>query len=333
MAMAFEQSFLMALLLLVTGSGLLKGNISAQVGALYPRDEEARRTRGFAIFSTGINIGAVTGPLFCGLLAQVYGWHFGFGVAGIFMLAGLATYLYGYRDLPARVAGRHRQDGNLTAHDRRTTFGIVAVLGIAIFQSISHAQIYNVFPVWTQQSVALQVAGYRVPVPWFLSLESLSSILAAPLLILLWRWQASRRREPDDLLKIGIGACLSAASNLILVAGILGSAGALIHPVWPTLYCAGTGIAFMYYWPTSLALISRTAPARVNATMMGFAFMTLFIASNLVGWIGSFYERMTPAAFWAIHAAIAATGGFAVLLSRRSLRQWLGAAEALNKSH
>src|SRR5205085_6774736 len=76
-AMTFDQSFLVALLLLVIGSGFLKGNISAQVGALYPPEDEARRTRGFVIFSTGINIGAIGGPLLCGLLAQVYGWHYG----------------------------------------------------------------------------------------------------------------------------------------------------------------------------------------------------------------------------------------------------------------
>src|SRR4029077_14839140 len=104
MAMTLDQSFLLALLLLVIGSGLLKGNISAQVGALYPPEDEARRTRGFVIFSTGINIGAVIGPLLCGLLAQLYGWHYGFGIAAIFMLLGLATYLYGYPYLPARVA-------------------------------------------------------------------------------------------------------------------------------------------------------------------------------------------------------------------------------------
>src|SRR6187397_1389459 len=72
-AMAFDQTFLIALLLLVIGSGFLKGNISAQVGALYPVDDEARRTRGFAIISIGINFGAVCGPLLCGLLAQRYG--------------------------------------------------------------------------------------------------------------------------------------------------------------------------------------------------------------------------------------------------------------------
>src|SRR5690242_21696837 len=70
LAMAFDRSFLLALLLLITGSGLLKGNISAQVGSLYPIEDDERRTRGFAIFSTGINFGAVAGPLLCGLLGE-----------------------------------------------------------------------------------------------------------------------------------------------------------------------------------------------------------------------------------------------------------------------
>ncbi|HYB34092.1 MAG TPA: MFS transporter, partial [Steroidobacteraceae bacterium] len=62
-AMGFDATFLLALLLLIVGSGFLKGNIAAQVGALYPIEDEARRTRGYVIFSTGINVGAVIGPL------------------------------------------------------------------------------------------------------------------------------------------------------------------------------------------------------------------------------------------------------------------------------
>jgi proton-dependent oligopeptide transporter, POT family len=94
-AMAFEASFLLALLLLVVGCGFLKGNISAQVGGLYAQDDGAGRTRGFTIFSMSINVGAVAGPLVCGLLAQVYGWHVGFGAAGALMLLALVTYLAG----------------------------------------------------------------------------------------------------------------------------------------------------------------------------------------------------------------------------------------------
>ena len=162
-AMTFDQSFLLALLLLVIGSGFLKGNISAQVGALYPPEDEARRTRGFVIFSTGINIGAVAGPLLCGLLAQVYGWHYGFGIAAIFMLLGLATYLYGYRYLPARVERRKFEGARLTAAERRIVYALIAVMIITIFQSTSYYQALQRES--DLDSTACQRRGWRLPGP------------------------------------------------------------------------------------------------------------------------------------------------------------------------
>jgi len=318
-AMTFDRSFLGALLLLVIGSGFLKGNISAQVGALYPREDEARRTRGFIIFSTAINVGAVAGPLLCGLLAQVYGWHYGFGVAAIFMLLGLATYLYGYRYLPARVERRKFEGTRLTAAERRIVYALIAVMIITIFQSTAFYQVFNVNPIWIQQHVALDFGRFRIPVPWYQSINSVFSILGVPLVFWIWRRQALRRREPDELAKIGTGAWIAAASNLVLVAAIFGSGGAPVHPICPFLYSAGLGISFLYYWPTLLALVSRAAPAKVNATLMGLAFMSLFISNNLIGWIGGFYEKMRPVEFWAMHAAIAAGGGLLVVLFGRRL--------------
>ncbi len=314
LAMAFDRTFLLALLLLVVGSGLLKGNISAQVGALYPQDDESRRTRGFAIFSMAINFGAVCGPLLCGLLAQLYGWHYGFGVAAIFMFAGLATYLYGYRYLPAKVERRAQSDGRLSASDWRVIAALVAVMIITIFQSTSYFQLYNVFKIWIQEHVDLAVGGFTIPVPWYQSIDALASVVAVPFLFALWRFQAARRGEPGELAKIGIGAWLAAASQLIFVAAILLSRDDLIHPIWPALGAAGLGVAFLYYWPTLLALVSRAAPASINATMMGIAFLTFFVANSLVGWIGGFYEAMSPAHFWLLHAAIAAAGGVSIML-------------------
>jgi POT family proton-dependent oligopeptide transporter len=327
-AMAFDQTFLLALLLLVTGSGFLKGNISAQVGALYPLDEQARRTRGFAIFSMAINFGAVCGPLLCGFLAQYYGWHYGFGVAAIFMLAGLATYLSGYRHLPARVKRREQIAGQLTPADWRVIRVLLVVMLITVFQSVSYYQVANVFQVWVQQSVDLGTGSLSIPVAWYQSIDPLVSILAVPLLFGIWQYQAARRGEPGDLAKIGIGAWLAASSNLILVVAVLLSEGEPIHPLWPALYCVGLGVAFLYYWPTLLALVSRASPASANATMMGVAFLTLFIANNVIGWIGRYYERMSPAEFWILHAAIAAAGGLLILLFGRRLGQALDVAEA-----
>ena len=328
-AMAFDQSFLLALLLLVIGSGFLKGNISAQVGALYPPEDEARRTRGFVIFSTGINIGAVVGPLLCGLLAQVYGWHYGFGIAAIFMLLGLATYLYGYRYLPARVERHNFEGTRLTAAERRIVYALCAVIIITVFQSISYYQLFNVNPIWIQEHVALDLGGFRLPVPWYQSINSVFSIVGVPLVFWIWRRQALRRREPHDLAKIGMGAWIAAASNLILVAAIFASGSAPVHPIWPFLYSAVLGISFLYYWPTLLALVSRAAPAKVNATLMGLAFMSLFLSNTLIGWIGGFYEKMSPAEFWAMHAAIAAGGGFLVVLFGRRLSRALEPARSV----
>lgn len=83
--------FFVGLILIVLGTGLLKPNISAIVGDLYP-EGGARRDAGFSIFYMGINAGAVLGQLITGYLGEKVGWHFGFGAAGVGMLIGLAFF-------------------------------------------------------------------------------------------------------------------------------------------------------------------------------------------------------------------------------------------------
>jgi proton-dependent oligopeptide transporter, POT family len=323
-AMAFDRSFLFALLLLVVGSGLLKGNISAQVGGLYPEHEEARRTRGFAIFSTAINLGAVIGPLVCGFLGARYGWHIGFGAAAVFMLGALAIYLSGYRHLPARVKRDARAaEAPLAREDRKVVAALVAVMAIVVLAYIAYYQLANVLPIWLQQHADLSVGTFQIPIPWFYSIDPLASILSVPFLFALWNWQArAMGGEPSALTKIAIGAFISAAANLILVAAIWLSEGQA-YWIWPFLYCVAQGVAFMHFWPTLLALVSQAAPPKINATMMGVTFLTLFVANNLIGWIGTFYEEMTPLAFWAMHAGIAATGGLLIVIFAGPLRRIL----------
>jgi len=313
-AMAFDQSFLVALVLLVVGSGLLKGNISAQVGGLYPPSDEARRTRGFAIFSTAINFGAVAGPLACGFLGERFGWHVGFGTAALFMLGGLATYLSGYRHLPVKVERKMFAKASLTRGDWKVVAALVAVMAIAIFQSIAYYQLANVLPVWLQQHGDMSAGGFVIPIPWYQSIDPLFSILSVPVLFALWRWQDRHGGEPSELGKIGQGAWICTLANLVLVASIIIAGSHQVLWIWPFLYCALQGIGFVYYWPTLLALVSRAAPAKINATMMGICFLTLFVANNLIGWIGTFYEQLGALAFWSLHAGIAAAGGILILI-------------------
>jgi dipeptide/tripeptide permease len=85
-------SFFIALALLICGNGFFKPNISTIVGGLYGPEEGAKKDGGFTIFYMGINLGAAMSPILCGYVGETYGWHYGFGIATIGMLIGLAVF-------------------------------------------------------------------------------------------------------------------------------------------------------------------------------------------------------------------------------------------------
>ncbi len=111
MAVQNLQVFYLALALLICGNGFFKPNISSIVGRLYAADDP-RRDSAFTIFYMGINLGALLAPLGCGYLGERYGWHWGFGLAGIGMLLGLVVFmraqplLHGVADAPNREGKR-----------------------------------------------------------------------------------------------------------------------------------------------------------------------------------------------------------------------------------
>lgn len=87
-----DVAFFLALALLIVGNGFFKPNISTMVGSLYPQGSPKRDT-GFTIFYMGINLGAAMSPLLCGYIGETYGWHYGFGLATLGMLTGLAVFV------------------------------------------------------------------------------------------------------------------------------------------------------------------------------------------------------------------------------------------------
>ena len=104
--MAYEPTFLVGLLLLVVGNGAFKPTVSALLSRLYePPGMSSLRERGFAIFFTGINVGALLAPLVCGLLQQRIGYDAGFGAAGVGMLIGLLCFFAGSHHLPSDTEG------------------------------------------------------------------------------------------------------------------------------------------------------------------------------------------------------------------------------------
>ncbi|MFO1239358.1 MAG: peptide MFS transporter [Sphingomonadaceae bacterium] len=326
LAMSFYQSFLIALVLLILGSGFLKGNISAQVGSLYPVDDESRRSRGFTIFSTGICIGAASGPFVTGLVAALYGWHAGFAVAAVLMLLALAAYVLGQRHLPDdRPVGRKREKAQpLSPGERRRILVLLLVIILTIPAEIAYPMFWSIGILWVDQYVNLQTMWGEVPSSWFASADSIGAIAAAPLLISFWAWQSKRASEPGSVTKIGIGTAIVAFSALLLSIGNFGtSAPDSVGSGWAIAAWLIMGLAWMYYWPTTLALVSRCAPASVTATMMGVAFLSPFVGHTLAGWVGSYFDQMSPSAFWAMDAGIAVGGAIVILLFRERLARGL----------
>jgi POT family proton-dependent oligopeptide transporter len=96
LALQGETAFYVGLGLIIVGTGFFKSNVSTQVGQIYA-EGDTRRDAGFTIFYMGINTGALLGPLVCGYLAEnrSWGWHYGFAAAGVGMVLGLITYVWG----------------------------------------------------------------------------------------------------------------------------------------------------------------------------------------------------------------------------------------------
>jgi proton-dependent oligopeptide transporter, POT family len=120
--MAIEGAFLFALLALIIGVGLFKGNIASQVGALY-KGNDLRRAMAFQIFYIAINVSVIAAPLVSGTLGEKVGWHYGFGTAGIVMVLGVMIFLAGRRHLPV-------EEGESETISPAKTIGAIATAAI-----------------------------------------------------------------------------------------------------------------------------------------------------------------------------------------------------------
>lgn len=132
MAITSTSTFFLGLVLIVVGTGLLKPNISAMVGELYP-EGGARRDAGFSIFYMGINLGAFVAPLICGPVGERINWHFGFALAGIGMVLGLVQYALGGKYLgQAGLKPNAGDDPAAQSRPRQIVIGGLALLVLLV---------------------------------------------------------------------------------------------------------------------------------------------------------------------------------------------------------
>jgi POT family proton-dependent oligopeptide transporter len=325
--MAIESGFLIALLFIIMGCGFFKPNISTQVGELYGEDDP-RRDSAFTLFYMGINLGAFFSPLVCGTLGQKIGWHYGFGAAGVGMIIGLITYHFGRQHLPVQVIARQQANyvkEPLTAREWQRV-GILLLLCVlsAFFWAVNEQQ-GNTLQLWAEEKTRWTFFGIDVPSSYYQSFNPFMIFACAPLLTQLWAWQASRKREPNSVNKMGIAMFLLASGFIIMmIAGRVvtdDAKGSLHWLTWSTLLAT---LGELYISPIGLSLVTKVAPQRVVSTMMGVWFLSYSLGDFLAGWLGSYYSIMSKDKFFAMLTMIAFVAGIIFFAVRKPVAKVVG---------
>ena len=286
-------AFAAGLTLIVLGVGGLKPNISTMVGGLY-REGDPRRDKGFTIFYIGINIGAWLAALIVGGVGEIYGWHYGFGLAGIGMTLGLIQYLYGQKYLkgvgepPAK-----KKETKEAIHkpltkiekDRMVVLFLSFIVIIAFWAAFEQAG--GLMNIYTNEKVNRMFLGWQIPTSWFQSLNPLFIIVFGTVVASFWYKRQTLGKEASTLFKMAVGI-------MIMGTGFLMMSGA-------SLQAASTGQAAMYWVifayflhtigelcasPTALSFITKLAPAKYASFMMGAYFAATGFGNKFAGLLG-----------------------------------------------
>jgi POT family proton-dependent oligopeptide transporter len=319
-AMAYENWFFIALLLLIIGNGAFKPNISTQVGNLY-RPGDPRRDGAFTIFYMGINLGAFICNLICGTLAATKGWHWGFGAAGVGMVLGLIIYIFGQSSLAPDSLTVSREKATVAVPETSAPLNgsewqsvkaliLLCLLNI-VFWAVYEQQ-GNTMQTWADEKTVWPIiAGFQVPATWFQSINPFFIFALAPLFDIFWRWQAARNQEPTSVQKMAIGSALLGLSFIIMVFGARAIGDGSGSWFWPVSCTILLTIGELYLSPIGLSLVTKVSPARIVSVMMGMWLASSFFGNILSGYIGLLYETKMVSNenfFWILTALGVATG-------------------------
>ncbi|HSQ95116.1 MAG TPA: peptide MFS transporter [Croceibacterium sp.] len=317
--MAIQPAFLFALVCLIVGVGLFKGNIASQVGELYgPND--LRRAMAFQIFYIAIQVSVIVAPLISGTLGEDVGWHYGFGCAGVVMVLGLLIYLKARPHLPA-----DKRDLPVVAKaDRVSTFekgdgariaALILLVPALAVSLLPNQEIFNAYLVWADQQFDLTFFSMKVPTSWMITLDSAFSFVTLVGITWFWKWWGDKGRwEPDELGKLIIGSLFTIVGAVCLYMAAITQGSGKIGLFWPVMFHFFNSMGFGHVLPVSLALVTKLAPRKLTATSVGIYYLAFFIANKVVGEVGGWYSTMPTPQFWLVHVGAAVVGLVAFVL-------------------
>lgn len=321
--MAFEPLLYVALATIALGNGLFLPTLPSQINDLYA-EGDPRRGWAYNVYYLGINIGGFLAPLLCGTLGELFGWHVGFGLAGLGMLAGLLIYLWGQRYLPAEQ-GR-AVAAPAVARGRMGLPTVMVLAGVALSVTVfrgAYEQAGNTVALWADTGVDRALGAWAVPMTWFQSLNPLLVMAMTPMLLAGWKRRADAGQDTSPARRMATGALIVAGAYLLLSA-VDAVSGGKAHWLWLVLFFGVYTFGELFILPTGLGLFARLAPPGFGATTVAAWYLTIFAGSLSAGLVGTLWSRLPHPTYFALLAGLAVIA--AALL--RLLDPWARRAEA-----
>ncbi len=295
--LAIEQlwAFYTGLGFIVAGVGMLKPNISTMVGGLYKKGD-IRRDKGFTIFYIGINVGAFLSSLIVGYVGEVYGWHYGFGLAGICMLFGLIQFLFGQKYLVnvGNYLGKSEIKEDREAlkrpltkieKDRVIVLALSFLMVIVFFGAFEQAG--GLMNIYAKDYTNRMLFGWEVPASWFQSLNAFFIITLGTAVAGYWAKRKLKGKEASSLFKMIIGLIIMGTGFLFMTAATVEyqSTGSSAM-YWLVLAYLFHTIGELSLSPVSLSFVTKLAPAKYASLMMGLYFATTGLGNKVAGLLG-----------------------------------------------
>nr|WP_295113032.1 peptide MFS transporter [uncultured Caulobacter sp.] len=324
--MGFENLLYVALATIALGNGLFLPTLPSQINDLYA-EGDPRRGWAYNVYYLGINIGGFLAPLLCGTLGEVFGWHVGFAVAGLGMLAGLLIYLWGQRYLPAEQRATKAEP---IARGRMGLPTVLVLAGVALSVTVfrgAYEQAGNTVALWADAGVNRALGSWTVPMTWFQSLNPLLVMAMTPILLAGWKARADQGKGASPAQRMATGALIVAGAYLLLCA-VDALSGGKTHWLWLLVFFGIYTFGELFILPTGLGLFARLAPPGFGATTVAAWYLTIFAGSLSAGLVGTLWSRMSHATYFALLAGLAVTA--AILL--RLIDPWARRVEAGDRS-
>jgi proton-dependent oligopeptide transporter, POT family len=337
--MTFEPLFYFALATIALGNGLFLPSLPSQIDGLY-RPDDPRRGWAYNVYYVGVNIGGFLAPLICGAIGEFYGWHWGFGAAGIGMLSGLLIYVLGGKYLPdqiraatdpaARAVLPDASQGAAAGNFRSTVVLLFAVvLAVTVFRG-AYEQVGNTLALWIDAGVNRSAGALAIPMTWFQSLNPLLVIVMTPVLLARWRRRANAGHVDSSMKRMALGALIVAAAYLLLAIVAFAAGPERANWISLVIFFAIFTLGELYILPTGLGLFARLAPIGFTATTVAAWFLAIFTGSLSAGVVGTLWGRTTHAVFFVILTVIASIAAGMLIAFDGAIRRVEAARAAEN---